>query len=69
MKMPSQFPLLAKVLGWLSLHLILLALAFFLFVRWQLGMGLDSLLSGYAGLRMSDFGDAVTMRVSVMPVE
>ncbi len=68
MKMPSRFPLLAKVLGWLSLHLVLLALVFFLFVRWQLGLGLDSLLSGYAGVRMTDFGDAVIMRVSIMPV-
>ena len=46
MKIPTRFPLLAKVLAWLSLHLAILGLSFFMFVRWQLGLGLDSLLSG-----------------------
>lgn len=68
MKMKLQFPLLAKVLGWLFLHLILLGLAFFLFVRWQLGMGLDSLLSGSAGERLSVFGDAVISRIVESPL-
>ncbi len=68
MTTPVRFPLLAKVLGWLSLHLVLLGVAFFLFVRWQLGLGLDSLLSGYAGVRMGDFGDGVIMRIAELPV-
>jgi len=50
--------LLIKVLGWLCLHLLLLALAFAGFVNWQLGLGLDSLLSGAAGERLRAFGDA-----------
>ncbi|MEO7100918.1 MAG: HAMP domain-containing sensor histidine kinase [Luteolibacter sp.] len=58
MKARPHFPLLAKVLGWLLLHLLILVLAFFLFVRWQLGLGLDSLLSGSAGDRLRTFGDA-----------
>lgn len=53
-----QVSLLAKVLGWLLLHLVILALAFVAFVGWQLGMGLDSLLSGSAGDRLRTFGDA-----------
>jgi two-component system sensor histidine kinase CpxA len=58
MRSTPRFPLLAKVLGWLVLHLFLLVLAFFLFIRWQLGLGLDSLLSGSAGERLAAFGDA-----------
>ena len=59
MKFLSRLPLLAKVLVWLLLHLLLLALCFGLFINWQLGFGLDSLLSGSAGERMKDFGDEV----------
>lgn len=57
MKNRPYFPLLAKVLGWLLLHLLILALAFVGFVGWQLGLGLDSLLSGSAGDRLRTFGD------------
>ena len=62
-----RFPLLAKVLGWLILHLLILGLSFFLFVRWQLGLGLDSLLSGSAGERLGAFGDAVVTRIVELP--
>ena len=41
MKRLRDLPLVAKVLGWLSLHLLLLVLAFAGFIGWQLGMGLD----------------------------
>lgn len=67
MKSPARFPLLAKVLGWLVLHLVILGLAFFVFVRWQLGMGLDSLLSGSAGERLGAFGDSVVSRIVELP--
>lgn len=63
-----RFPLLAKVLAWLSLHLAILGLAFFLFVHWQLRLGLDSLLSGAAGERMSAFGEAVIARAGDLPL-
>ena len=63
MRIPTRFPLLAKVLGWLSLHLALLGLTFFLFVHWQLGLGLDSLVSGSAGERMGAFGDGVVRQI------
>ena len=59
MKSKPYFPLLAKVLAWLSLHLMLLALAFVGFVAWQLELGLDSLLSGSAGERLKNFGETV----------
>jgi two-component system sensor histidine kinase CpxA len=67
MKTSMRFPLLAKVLACLSLHLLMLGLVFFLFVRWQLGLGLDSLLSGSAGERMCAFGDAVITRITPLP--
>ena len=62
-----RFPLLAKVLGWLILHLVILGLSFVLFVRWQLGMGLDSLLSGSAGERLGAFGDTVVSLIVELP--
>lgn len=67
MKRFSGFPLLAKVLCWLILHLFILGFAFFVFVRWQLGLGLDSLLSGSAGERLGVFGDAIVERVAEFP--
>jgi hypothetical protein len=67
MKILPRFPLLAKVLSWLILHLVILGLAFLLFVRWQLGLGLDSLLSGSAGERLGAFGDAVVAKVIDLP--
>lgn len=63
MKARPYFPLLAKVLGWLLLHLVILALAFVGFVGWQLELGLDSLLSGSAGERLEAFGDAALLKM------
>ncbi|MES2920066.1 MAG: HAMP domain-containing sensor histidine kinase [Verrucomicrobiota bacterium] len=67
MKPGPYFPLLAKVLGWLFLHLLILALAFVGFVGWQLGLGLDSLLSGSAGERLRTFGDAAQEEIIGRP--
>ncbi len=62
-----QIPLMAKVLGWLFLHLLILALAFAGFVSWQLGLGLDSLLSGSAGERLRSFGNAARDEMLFLP--
>lgn len=59
MKWIFKLPLLAKVLIWLCLHLMLLAFGFMIFINWQLGLGLDSLLSGSAGEKLKSFGDEV----------
>lgn len=67
MKKRPNIPLLAKVLGWLVLHLVILALAFVGFVGWQLGLGLDSLLSGSAGERLRTFGDAAREEMLGLP--
>jgi two-component system sensor histidine kinase CpxA len=67
MKKRPHIPLLAKVLGWLALHLLILALAFVGFVGWQLGLGLDSLLSGSAGERLRTFGESVRETVTGQP--
>ena len=67
MKTRVRFPLLARVLAWLCLHLVILALCFFLFVRWQLGLGLDSLLSGSAGDRLAAFGDNIVSKIVELP--
>ena len=68
MKGSPRFPLLAKVIGWLCLHLMILGLSFFGIVRWQLGLGLDSLLSGAAGERLGAFGDGVVAGLDDLPV-
>lgn len=61
------FPLLAKVLAWLCMHLLFLGLFFLGFVGWQLGLGLDSLLSGSAGERLRDFGEIAREKISNLP--
>ena len=67
MMLSPRFPLLAKVLVWLLLHLVIFALSFFLFVRWQFGMGLDSLIVGSAGERLSALGDEVAAEIVGLP--
>ncbi len=67
MKQRARFPLLAKVLGWLLLHLAILALAFAAFVGWQLRLGLDSLLSGSAGERLRTFGEQARAEIGTLP--
>ncbi|MCF7674715.1 MAG: HAMP domain-containing histidine kinase [Akkermansiaceae bacterium] len=59
--------LLLKALAWLVLHLVVLALVFSGFVRWQLGLGLDSLISGSAGERLRDFGEEVLEKMQELP--
>jgi two-component system sensor histidine kinase CpxA len=67
MKARPYFPLLAKVLGWLFLHIVILSLVFVAFVGWQLGLGLDSLLSGSAGDRLRAFGDTARAEILDLP--
>ena len=55
-----RFPLMAKMLLWLCVHLGVLAAAFFIFVAWQLRLGLDSLLSGTAGERLKNVGEEIS---------
>lgn len=62
-----RFPLMAKLLLWLLVHLAVLAGAFYLFVAWQLRLGLDSLLSGTAGERLKNVGDLVASDLRQAP--
>lgn len=62
-----RFPLMGKMLLWLVVHLCVLAAAFFLFVSWQLRLGLDSLLSGTAGERIRKVGDQVAADLRTEP--
>jgi two-component system sensor histidine kinase CpxA len=59
MKRRIRFPLMAKMLVWLCVHLAVLASAFAVFVAWQLRLGLDSLLSGAAGERLRALGEEI----------
>ena len=67
MKRRVRFPLLAKMLLWLLVHLGVLAGAFYLFVAWQLRLGLESLLSGAAGERLKDVGEKVASDLRGVP--
>ncbi len=67
MKRGAHIPLLAKVFGWLCLHLVILGLAFAGFIAWQLELGLDSLLSGSAGERLRILGDAARTKLDGVP--
>lgn len=59
--------MMGKMLLWLLVHLAVLALAFYLFVAWQLRLGLDSLLSGTAGDRIRNVGDLVASEIRRAP--
>jgi two-component system sensor histidine kinase CpxA len=63
----ARFPLMAKMLVWLLVHLGVLAAAFFLFVAWQLRLGLDSFLSGTAGERLRDAGEEIASDLRPAP--
>ncbi|MCW1922559.1 ATP-binding protein [Luteolibacter arcticus] len=67
MKRRVRFPLMAKMLLWLCVHLGVLAAAFFIFVAWQLRLGLDSFLSGTAGERLRDVGEQVATELRDAP--
>lgn len=66
MKLSIRRPLFAQVLIWLFLHLLILSLAFFGFVRWQLGLGLESLLGGAANERLLHFAQDVSDEIEVL---
>lgn len=67
MKAPWHSSLLAKTLGWLTLHLVLLVAGFVLFVNLQLRVGLDSLLSGRTGERLRDLGETISHELRSSP--
>lgn len=67
MKSRARFPLMAKMLLWLLVHLGVLAGAFALFVAWQLRLGLDSLLSGTAGDRLKNVGEEIASDLRQSP--
>lgn len=67
MKSRARFPLMAKMLLWLLVHLGVLAAAFFLFVAWQLRLGLDSFLSGTAGERLKNVGEEIASDLRESP--
>ena len=67
MKSRARFPLMAKMLLWLLVHLGVLAAVFALFVAWQLRLGLDSLLSGTAGERLKNAGEELAAELRDSP--
>ena len=67
MKFRPRFSLLTKVAALLVTHLLVLAVAFFLFVTWQLRLGLDSLLTGATGERLESLGERISKELRASP--
>ena len=65
--MKPRVPLMAKVAGWLVVHLLVLAAAFFIFIAWQLELGLDSLLTGSTGVRLKSLGNEISAELGNAP--
>jgi two-component system sensor histidine kinase CpxA len=61
------FPLVGKILLWFFLNLVLLALAFAAMVRWQFGLGLDSLFAGQANRRVQAMAEVIVSELAARP--
>src|SRR5947209_6818997 len=65
--MKIRFPLSAKILLWFFLNLIFLGLVFYVFVRIQFRLGLDSLLMGRAGDRIEAVAQVIDFELNRTP--
>src|SRR5438093_5641766 len=65
--MTFRFPLYAKILLWFFLNLVLLGVAFYVFVKVQFRLGLDSLLAGRAGDRIQAVGEVIMDELNESP--
>jgi two-component system sensor histidine kinase CpxA len=65
--MNCRFPLYAKILLWFFLNLLLLAVAFGVFLSVQFHFGLDSLLAGRAGDRLRAVSEVITRELHQRP--
>ena len=59
-----RLPLYGKILSWFALNLAVLALLFFFFLKAQFRLGLDWMLSGEPGDRISAIGETITFEFS-----
>jgi len=59
-----KLPLYGKILSWFALNLAVLALLFFFFLQAQFRLGLDWMLSGEPGDRISAIGETITFEFS-----
>ena len=62
-----RLPLYGKILAWFALNLAVLALLFFFFLKAQFRLGLDWMLSGEPGDRISAIGETITFELSRLP--
>ena len=59
-----KLPLYGKIRSWFVLNLVVLALLFFFFLKAQFRLGLDWMLSGEPGDRISAIGETITYEFS-----
>ncbi len=64
--MRRGIPIYGKVLAWLAVNVLVLALLFFGFLRMQFRMSLDWMLAGPGGDRISLMADTVTRELSML---
>jgi two-component system sensor histidine kinase CpxA len=62
-----RLPLYGKILGWFTLNLVVLAALFLIFLKSQFRLGLDWMLSGDPGDRISAIGEQLTNDLSRLP--
>lgn len=62
-----RLPLYGKILAWFALNLAVLALLFLFFLKAQFRLGLDWMLSGEPGDRISAIGETITFEFSRIP--
>lgn len=65
--MRPRYPLFAKILAWLFLNLLVLAVSGLVLFQAQFHLGLDSLLTGRAGERLQALGTAVANELRDKP--
>ena len=65
--MKLRLPLYAKILLWLTLNLLLLAVGLYLFARVEYHFGLDSLLAGRAGDRIKSVANVIVSELEERP--
>ncbi len=67
--MRRNFPIYGKVLAWLAVNVVVLALLVFGFLQTQFRLSLDWMLAGPGGDRIGTIADTVTSELSSLPEE
>ena len=67
MAMRPRFPLSAKILGWFFANLLVIGVAAYAFIEFELRLGPETLLGGRAGKRVDALADLVNGEIFTVP--